>query len=232
MSGVKKMGICAVEGCGPQKIQAGSMCAKHYRRTRQYGDPNHLKRPPRPFGPCDVPDCGRAHVAGGFCGAHYQRVVKYGDPQADKPLVRRPTESSPAGLELFRSLYVEDDQGCWNWIGPLVPAGYGRFNYLGQAHLAHRWAYEMLIRPIPEGLVVDHLCRNRQCCRPAHLDIVDTRTNLARGMSPTFIAVRTNRCKRDHELTEDNVYRRPGNPKQRFCRECQRIRQQARRAAR
>lgn len=229
MSGPKKVGVCSVEGCGPKKIQAGGMCSLHYRRTRQYGDPHFTSRVMAPGRGCAVEDCPRPHLSRGFCNAHYQRLQASGDPRPSQPLLRKPTKASPSDLDLFRSLVVEDEQGCWNWIGPLHPSGYGRFNVNGVAHLAHRWAYETLIRSIPAPLVVDHLCRNRQCCRPAHLDIVDTRTNLARGMSPTAIAVRTNLCKRGHELTEDNVYRQPPTY-YRSCRTCTRMRQQARRS--
>jgi hypothetical protein len=133
-------------------------------------------------------------------------------------------------MDLFRSLIVEEEQGCWNWIGPIAD-GYGKLNWGGKSYGAHRWAYENLIRPVPEGLVLDHLCRNRACTNPAHLDVVTHKVNLARGMSPAAIVVRTNICKRGHELTEDNVYRQPNKPG-RYCRACYRIRQRARKAAR
>jgi hypothetical protein len=178
---------------------------------------------------CSVMGCERAHLARGYCNAHYQRYKKYGDPKADQALLRKPVPGAPEPIDLFRDFLRESESGCWEWTGTMTPQGYGRFNINGNAHYTHRWAYETLVRPIPEGLVLDHLCRNRRCCNPAHLDVVTHQTNLARGMSPSAVVVRTNVCKRGHDLTEDNVYWQRGT---RVCRACTRERQIARRAER
>lgn len=76
---------------------------------------------------------------------------------------------------------------CWEWVGSRR-AGYGRMAVGRPAGLprdtvitAHRIAYEMLIGPIPEGLVIDHLCRNKSCVNPAHLEAVSQRENVLRG---------------------------------------------------
>jgi hypothetical protein len=220
---------CSAADCQRPRHARG-MCTKHYRRLREHGDPAAVTRVIDPQRGCAVDGCDRPHMARGLCNAHYQRQQKYGDPLAAQPLLRKTTADSPSAIELFRSFLVEDPSGCWNWTGTMTPQGYGRFNYGGKAHFTHRWAYETLVRPIPEGLVLDHLCRNRRCCNPAHLDVVTHQTNLWRGMAPSFITARTNVCKRGHELSEDNVYRQGPDRTGRVCRTCVRDRQRARRA--
>lgn len=67
--------------------------------------------------------------------------------------------------------------GCWDWHGATNDSGYG----IVRKQRAHRVLYELLIGPIPEGLVLDHLCRNRACVRPAHLEPVTRGENVRRG---------------------------------------------------
>lgn len=82
---------------------------------------------------------------------------------------------------------VEKTEGCWIWQAST--SGQGRYGYFylsgrGPTRVrvyAHRWAYESLVGPIPEGYEIDHLCRNRLCVNPAHLEPVDHATNRARG---------------------------------------------------
>jgi hypothetical protein len=75
---------------------------------------------------------------------------------------------------------VDKTGDCWVWIGPLN-RGYGMVSYLGETRRAHRIAYELQHGPIADGLVLDHLCRNRACVRPEHLEAVRQATNAQRG---------------------------------------------------
>ena len=66
--------------------------------------------------------------------------------------------------------HVEKTDGCWNWTGAKQPNGYGRFHNPQGSYLAHRISYELTTgRPVPDGLLVDHVCHNRLCVRPSHL---------------------------------------------------------------
>lgn len=165
---------------------------------------------------CKVEDCNRTdHTALGFCNAHYQRLYKYGSP----------TASAPRRTDMERFMSKVDTSGdCWEWVAGIdVGTGYGRFHWRGQPGWAHRVSYELHVGPIPDGLQIDHLCRNRACVNPAHLQPVPPRVNMLRSMAPSAITVRTNRCKRGHEFTPENTYLRPDNG-HRQCRECIRLR--------
>ena len=136
----------------------------------------------------------------------------------------------------FWSKVIRDpDTDCWEWLGARVN-GYGRF-YTPErnAGLAHRWAYEHLVGPVPEGLQLDHLCRNRGCVNPEHLEPVTQWENVMRGRGLAAQNASLTHCRQGHELTPENVYIRAANP-WRGCRICQREydrrRRERRRAAR
>lgn len=119
-----------------------------------------------------------------------------------------------------------DSSGCWQWIGA-KNQGYGKLRSRGRTYKAHRVAYEALIGPIPDGMVIDHLCRNRCCVNPAHLEPVTPVENTLRGAN----SVKTH-CPHGHEYTEENtaVYQRSGEArgKYRACRTCARFRARVR----
>jgi hypothetical protein len=120
---------------------------------------------------------------------------------------------------------------CWPWTGYRNPAGYGDFwsikNGKDVSLRAHRVSYELLVGPIPEGLVIDHLCRVRHCVNPSHLEPVTVRENTLRGDTP---AKRTH-CIHGHEFTPENIIRRPSRPNARDCRTCAIARMRRARAA-
>lgn len=126
---------------------------------------------------------------------------------------------------------VEPTGFCWLWKESTVK-GHGSF-FLSRAEgkaYSHRWAYEHLVGPIPEGLELDHLCRVRHCVNPDHLEPVTRRENFLRGYAIGARSVREGKCRKGHEYTPENTYTR-NDGRGRMCRTCGRDRQNARRAA-
>lgn len=126
-------------------------------------------------------------------------------------------------------LRVEKDGhgGCWRWTGKAYPRGYGAF-YLGGGRYmsAHRWGYQRLVEPVPDHLDMDHLCRNRWCVNPDHLEPVTHTENIRRGEAAEANILRNQRrthCVHGHELSSENTTLRysRGNP-YRQCVICER----------
>lgn len=164
---------------------------------------------------CVVDGCGGTRHARGWCNRHYKRWQQHGDPTWTPP---------SADDRFWAKVDVGHPLGCWEWTGALSTKGYGRFNAGPALCQAHRYAYEALIGPIPDGLELDHLCRNRICVNPDHLEPVTTAENLRRGAGGP-----RPRCLRGHAFSESNTYYRPDNGR-RQCRACRRERDDQARA--
>jgi len=95
---------------------------------------------------------------------------------------------------------VRKSEGCWQWLGSCTSEGYGSFWLDGRNRHAHRLSYELLVGAIPEHRQLDHLCRNRSCVNPAHLEVVTRRTNIVRGESPAATRARQTHCIHGHRF--------------------------------
>ena len=116
---------------------------------------------------------------------------------------------------------VKKTEKCWLWMAPLYK-GYGQFSVGGFHVGAHRYAYELLVGPIPAGLVIDHLCRVRNCVNPAHMEPVTIGENVLRGDTISARNAAKTRCLRGHPLSGENLCVYPDGS--RYCRECHRAR--------
>ncbi len=100
---------------------------------------------------------------------------------------------------------VRVGKDCWEWLGAINNHGYGTFSVARRTHSAHKFSYEMYVGAVPHGLDLDHLCRNRWCVNPAHLEPVTRRENTLRGEHPAAVSYVTKTCGRGHSITGDNV---------------------------
>lgn len=174
---------------------------------------------------CSVGDCYRRAKAHGMCDTHLWRL-KRGKPM-DAPI--RPNSHSSLEERLWGR--VTKTSTCWLWTGNVTRQGYGRVQPGdGRPTMGvHRLAYELLVGPIPEGLVLDHLCRVPRCVNPSHLEPVTNAENLRRGVSPSALNGRKTHCIHGHEFSGDNLRFDPTG--RRVCRACERAKWRRRRAS-
>jgi hypothetical protein len=162
---------------------------------------------------CSVDGCeGRRHALG-FCRKHYLRFKRHGDTSVVKtggvPAKPKPPRTTPPKKKFWEKV-DKVDGGCWVWIG-VLNNGYGWHG----GKLARRTSYMELVGEIPEGLELDHLCRNTPCVNPAHLEPVTRDENARRRF-----AAQTH-CRNGHEYTPENTY--SPTPRSKRCRTCNRI---------
>jgi hypothetical protein len=173
---------------------------------------------------CSIPGCEKLMFARTWCSAHYTRWYNHGDPLGG-------SWPKTAEERFWPKVDRRGENECWPWLAYLNKDGYGQFVGGGEV-LSHRFAYISLVGPIPEGLTLDHLCRNRWCQNPKHLEAVTMRENARRGESIPAQNARKTHCKHGHQLSGDNLYLyengKQGRPSRR-CKTC--LRDNARRYA-
>jgi hypothetical protein len=172
---------------------------------------------------CSKSGCDKPNEARGWCIKHYTRWRRHGD--SDKRLRERIEGTAE---ERFWPK-VDKTDTCWLWTARKTRQGYGEFA-VGIAPdgtklrmYAHRWAYEQHVGPMPEGLELDHLCKQRACVRPDHLEAVTHAENVRRGDAPAVAGAHERaktHCPKGHPYSGDNlIIARNGG---RLCRTCRR----------
>jgi hypothetical protein len=138
-----------------------------------------------------------------------------------------PKKPWPRDRDWFRSRIEVRPDGCWDWQLRIDRCGYGRVSFPVpdmQGLMAHRVAYEAMVGPIPEGMTIDHLCRNTKCINPDHLRPATQRENILGSEGVTAKAARRTHCIHGHPFAGDNLLVSKGV---RYCRECMRRRYRA-----
>lgn len=173
---------------------------------------------------CDVSECNRSAHRRRMCSTHYGQ---WRQENPDK--VRRYRTHGPLNERFWRQVNGDSAATCWTWTGTTDKDGYGKFVECGQWIASHRFAYEALRAEIPAGLQIDHLCRNRACVNPWHMEPVTHRVNQWRRASRTGEPLHsTTHCPSGHELNALNLYISPEGG--RTCRPCNRAVQSRRKA--
>lgn len=165
---------------------------------------------------CSIEGCSKPAEKRTWCGMHYRRWQRHGDPLIN----HRPDMVIGTAEERFWPK-VDKSGDCWVWTANRLANGYGVFGKGGREAgliLAHRFAYELAYGPIPDGLVIDHLCRIHPCVRPDHLEAVTQKVNNARGEGHPY--AKKTHCKNGHPFDETNTYYCPTRPNNRQCRIC------------
>lgn len=126
--------------------------------------------------------------------------------------------------------YAPDLGPCWLWTRATGAEEYGVFRVDGRLVYAHRWAYADCVKPIPNGMQLDHLCRVHSCVNPTHLEVETQRVNILRGTSPSARHARRAKCPAGHDY--DHVEMKAGRVRARRCLTCRRAQARARYAAR
>lgn len=164
---------------------------------------------------CSIPECTRPREARSWCNTHYQRWRRNGHPELQPKLLP---------IDRFLSYVVAPAgaTGCWFWTGGHKSEGYAAFSFgHGRTSGAHRWSYEFFNGTIPAGLVIDHLCRNRGCVNPMHLEAVTDRVNTLRGANQVAANAAKTHCVHGHAFDAENTRR---TRRGRVCRSCERNR--------
>lgn len=193
--------ICEFPDCG-RPHSARGLCRGHDRQRA-------LGRPLVPMKPyvkreCSVAECDRTPRAFGMCSVHRSQLARTGDlPKVAQKPVRDDIWSR-----------VDATGDCWQWTGDKSRSASGAYYGIistanGDRRTrtgAHRFVYELLVGPVPEGLQIDHLCRNTLCVNPDHLEPVSGTVNINRMPWNSYIKnARKSRCKHGHEFTPENT---------------------------
>lgn len=155
---------CSIDGC-KKPVSKRGWCSMHYTRWLRHGDlqtdRDPIVRSPE-GGLCTIDGCEREYLARGWCATHYRRWHKYGDPHA----VKQQQFSSPEESFAARTEWRGD---CLIWTGGRHKFGYGVISVDGETTVAHRYAWERVNGPIPEGTEIDHACHTPACVNVEHL---------------------------------------------------------------
>lgn len=168
--------------------------------------------------PCSVGYCDKPRYCKGLCTRHYSKLRALGSIEDSAG------DHAPLRVRIERLREVNEETGCWDWLGSFRGGGYARMSVKNRVVPAHRVSFEVFRYPVPNGLVLDHLCRDRGCVNPWHLEPVTIGENTLRSpTAPSALNFLKTECKNGHLFTKENTYLRPTGG--RSCKTCRATRQ-------
>lgn len=213
---------CSVDGC-EKKSSAKGLCHTHYMRLRRHGTTDDPVKKER--SPCSVAECESPNIGRGLCRKHYLRWYETGSVELGVRKRQPPPRPPVTPIEDRFWAKVQKGPRHWLWTGGKTSLGYGMIWDLERSGsvMAHRLSWEIANgQKIPDGLVVDHLCRVPSCVNPEHLEVVTVAMNTERGLAGEVGGMRNRtktHCPRGHPYSPENTYiYRDG--KQRICKTC------------
>lgn len=210
---------CAVPYCDRADLKARGLCPRCYQAWKRGSlEIDAPRERQERTGRCTIEGCPRPDDGrGGRCNRHYLRLLRHGDPAVRK-YVRGSLE------ERLLARRIKTANGCWEYDGYHDKFGYGRMARNRRMPRVHVVSYETFVGPVPAGLQVDHLCCNKGCFNPEHLEAVTCSENVQRayanGLHPDR---KRSHCFRGHALIPENLYIDPAG--KRHCVQCRRDRQ-------
>jgi len=167
---------------------------------------------------CTLEGCAReGKIRRGMCPMHYQRTKRHGTAEAPRP---------PSVMERFTAHLEERPNGCVEWTGGLDDHGYGRISVNGKNVYTHRFAWELVNGPIPDGMFICHHCDNPPCCNPDDLFVGTHDDNMAdkvaKGRTRNGRELRTH-CPDGYPYDAGNTYLTTNGG--RACWVCRRVQQ-------
>lgn len=178
---------------------------------------------------CTVEECPDEMHMKGYCRHHYYRFRQHGDPLAGGPRrTKNPMDRFARYVDKNGPYCEALGSQCWMWTGNHLSQNGYALTYseaLKQTTTAHRWAYALLVEPVPKDMTLDHLCRNILCVNPSHMEIVSLVENIQRApiAGVAKIAAAKTHCKEGHEFDIDGVWYPNGKTKtgiQKWARRC------------
>jgi hypothetical protein len=172
--------ICKFPRCGRQ-VKAAKLCQRHYEQLRRGVPLKTIKKLGTNGADCLFPGCERKPIAKNLCGTHWAQARRR---KVLSAVISDETEEE----RWLRSFVVDNETGCWNFIkngrgagrGDKTGKGYGQFWWKGKKQMAHRYSWVRKHGAIANGMQLDHVCRNRSCVNPEHLQLVTQHENILR----------------------------------------------------
>lgn len=177
---------------------------------------------------CSIAGCSGDSRARGLCSKHWQAAKAAGSLPSE--WVREQRKPMPMREKLERRREIDPITGCWNWTGR-IEDGYGKVALSSRYTSVHKASFELWKGRVPNGTELDHLCRNRRCFNPDHLEPVTHQENVRRGALPQMMrekAAAKTHCYKGHSLSGENLVLQGPQKKFRVCRICRAERQRKR----